>query len=70
MHPPWRRVAGLDLDGYVWGVNWQVLYPGATLITDSPTARDWAAAICDGRYRSSKADLRFRASTDWQFFCQ
>jgi hypothetical protein len=36
---------GVDLDGYVWGVNWQMLYPGATLITDSPTARDWAAAI-------------------------
>ncbi|MEV4159945.1 YxiG-like protein [Nonomuraea dietziae] len=36
---------GVDLDGYVWGVNWQMLYPGATLITDSPTARSWAAAI-------------------------
>ncbi|MFG1823816.1 hypothetical protein ACGFIJ_15140 [Microbispora bryophytorum] len=36
---------GVDLDGYVWGVNWQRLYPGATLIADSPTARDWSAAI-------------------------
>lgn len=36
---------GVDLDGYVWGVNWQVLYPGATLITDSPTARRWAAEV-------------------------
>ncbi|MER7362643.1 YxiG-like protein [Nonomuraea wenchangensis] len=36
---------GVNLDGYVWGVNWQMLYPGATLITDSPAARDWAAAI-------------------------
>ncbi|WP_068923774.1 hypothetical protein [Planobispora rosea] len=36
---------GVGLDGYVWGVNWQVLYPGATLIADSPTARTWAAAL-------------------------
>ncbi|MEU4534420.1 hypothetical protein AB0G15_06105 [Streptosporangium sp. NPDC023825] len=36
---------GVDLEGYVWGVNWQLLYPGATLVADSPTARDWAAAI-------------------------
>ncbi|MEU0568558.1 hypothetical protein ABZ297_24690 [Nonomuraea sp. NPDC005983] len=36
---------GVDLNGYVWGVNWQMLYPGATLIADSPTARSWAAAI-------------------------
>ncbi|MET8338027.1 hypothetical protein ABZV14_39990 [Streptosporangium canum] len=36
---------GVDLDGYVWGVDWQLLYPGATLITDSPTARHWAAAV-------------------------
>ncbi|MET7464140.1 hypothetical protein [Nonomuraea sp. NPDC005501] len=35
----------VELDGYVWGVNWQCLYPGATLITVSPTARSWAAAI-------------------------
>ncbi|WP_055480811.1 hypothetical protein [Sphaerimonospora mesophila] len=36
---------GIDLAGFVWGVKWQLLYPGATLIADSPTARDWAAAI-------------------------
>ncbi|MET7459573.1 hypothetical protein [Nonomuraea sp. NPDC005501] len=36
---------GVDLDGYVWGVSWQMLYPGATLITDSPSARTWAAAV-------------------------
>jgi hypothetical protein len=36
---------GVDLDGYVWGVNWQVLYPGATLVTDSPAARRWATAL-------------------------
>lgn len=36
---------GIDLDGYVWGVNRQLLYPGATLITDSPTAHQWTKTI-------------------------
>jgi hypothetical protein len=26
-------------------VNWQGLYPGTALLTDSPTARQWATAI-------------------------
>ncbi|TXK35116.1 hypothetical protein [Nonomuraea sp. C10] len=37
--------SGVELDGYVWGVNFQSLYPGATLVSDSPIARSWAAAI-------------------------
>ncbi|GAB3142088.1 hypothetical protein [Microbispora hainanensis] len=36
---------GVTLDGYVWGVNSQTLYPGAELVADSSTARDWAAAV-------------------------
>jgi len=36
---------GPDLDGYVWAVRWQALYPGARLITDSARARDWAERI-------------------------
>lgn len=32
---------GVDLDGYVWGVKWQELYPGATIIEDSPRAQTW-----------------------------
>ncbi|MFI5938410.1 hypothetical protein [Actinoplanes sp. NPDC051494] len=31
-----------DLDGYVWGVRWQVLYPGLTLVADSPDAQQWS----------------------------
>ncbi|MEV4224747.1 hypothetical protein [Nonomuraea sp. NPDC049725] len=34
-----------ELDGHYWGVNWQMLYPGATLITDSPAARHWTEAV-------------------------
>ncbi|GAB1818275.1 YxiG-like protein [Herbidospora sp. RD11066] len=36
---------GVDLDGYVWGVEWQELYPGGTIVEDSPAARRWAEAI-------------------------
>jgi hypothetical protein len=33
------------LDGYVWGIKWQALDPGARLVEDSPRAREWARAI-------------------------
>ncbi|WP_460363618.1 YxiG-like protein [Actinocorallia lasiicapitis] len=36
---------GQDPDGYVWGVKWHALYPGATLVRDSPTAAAWSEAI-------------------------
>lgn len=36
---------GVEFDGYVWGIKFQSIYPGATLIADSPTARSWAAAV-------------------------
>lgn len=36
---------GVDLDGYVWGVKWQTLYPGAELVPDSPEAARWQDAL-------------------------
>lgn len=36
---------GVDLDGYVWGVKWQNLYPGARLVDDSARARHWSRAL-------------------------
>jgi hypothetical protein len=33
---------GRDLDGYVWAVKWQVLYPGMKLVPDSTDARRWS----------------------------
>jgi hypothetical protein len=33
---------GRDLDGYVWGVKWQDLYPGMRLVPDSAEARQWS----------------------------
>jgi hypothetical protein len=32
---------GRDLRGYVWGVRWQLLYPGMDLVQDSADARRW-----------------------------
>ncbi len=33
---------GRNLDGYVWGVKWQALYPGMKLVRDSVDARRWS----------------------------
>ena len=33
---------GRDLDGYVWGVKWQELYPGMKLVPDSVDAERWS----------------------------
>jgi hypothetical protein len=36
---------GRDLDGYVWGVRWQELYPGMRLIPGSGEALRWSRDI-------------------------
>ncbi|MFE6787535.1 hypothetical protein ACFVFF_35265 [Streptomyces sp. NPDC057680] len=36
---------GADLDGYVWGVKWHLLYPGAKLLPESEVARRWSRAV-------------------------
>jgi hypothetical protein len=36
---------GRDLDGYVWGVKWQELYPGMKLVPDSADARRWSREL-------------------------
>lgn len=36
---------GKDLEGYVWGVKWQVLYPGGRIIADSELAARWSCAL-------------------------
>lgn len=54
--PPevWRRslddrlidyATGADLDGYVWGVEWQALYPGMRLVESSTAADRWSRAV-------------------------
>lgn len=37
--------SGKDLDGYVWGVKWQVLYPGAQVVAGSERAKTWSRKL-------------------------
>ncbi|MGC4879214.1 HalD/BesD family halogenase [Micromonospora sp. DT43] len=39
------REVGPDLDGFVWAVRWQSLYPGAEVVADSERGRSWADRI-------------------------
>ena len=36
---------GVDLDGYVWGVKWQALYPGLSLVDSSTAAARWSESL-------------------------
>lgn len=36
---------GRELDGYVWGVRWQEIYPGMKLVPDSAEARRWSGEL-------------------------
>jgi hypothetical protein len=37
--------SGVDLDGYVWGVKWQCLYPGGKVLPESAVADQWAQDV-------------------------
>ncbi|WP_030621398.1 hypothetical protein [Streptomyces fulvoviolaceus] len=36
---------GVDLDGYVWGVKWHCLYPGAKVLPGSEATRRWSQEV-------------------------
>ncbi|WP_326692257.1 MULTISPECIES: hypothetical protein [unclassified Streptomyces] len=36
---------GVDLDGYVWGVKWHCLYPGAKVLPESEATRRWSREV-------------------------
>lgn len=36
---------GVDLEGYVWGVEWQQLYPGFQIVDDSDVASSWSSSV-------------------------
>lgn len=36
---------GVALDGYVWGVKWHAMYPGASLLPESEATRRWSKAL-------------------------
>jgi hypothetical protein len=37
--------SGRELDGYVWGVRWQMLYPGMSLVEGSEEADRWSKEL-------------------------
>ncbi|MGW0215808.1 YxiG-like protein [Micromonospora chokoriensis] len=39
------RKVGPELDGFVWAVRWQPLYPGPEVVADSERARSWADKV-------------------------
>jgi hypothetical protein len=39
---------GRELDGHVWGVRWQALYPGMKLAADSADAARWSRELGNG----------------------
>jgi hypothetical protein len=40
-----EHVVTMESKGFVWGVNCQVLYPGAKVVPDSPRAAEWSENI-------------------------
>jgi hypothetical protein len=36
---------GLEPDGFVWGVRWQSLYPGASVVAESAAAARWTREL-------------------------
>ncbi len=36
---------GKDLDGYVWGVKWHLLYPGGKVVQESTRAAVWSERL-------------------------
>ena len=44
---------GRDLDGYVWGVACQFLYPGMSLVEDSTEAQQWSKTLGIPFHRAS-----------------
>jgi hypothetical protein len=39
----WEKAG--EPEGYVWGVNWQNVYPGARYVTNSEAAADWSRRL-------------------------
>ncbi len=49
-------------DGYVWGTNWSLAYPGLTVPDDDPTAARWSERIGKPMYATTLKTDRFSLS--------
>lgn len=51
--------ASKDMDGYVWGTNWSLAYPGITAIIDDDEAEAWAQRVGHPMYAATLETDRF-----------
>ncbi|HEY1750464.1 MAG TPA: hypothetical protein VGG29_04340 [Caulobacteraceae bacterium] len=49
-------------DGYVWGSNWSLAYPGVDAPDEDPVAENWATRIGKPMYAASIETDRFKLS--------
>lgn len=47
-------------EGYVFGTNWSLAYPGFMVLKDSPAAADWASKLDKPMFAASLGTDRFR----------
>ena len=57
-----RWEAAGEPDGYVFGTNWSMAYPGFRAISDSPSADEWARRLTQPMFAASLATDRFELS--------
>lgn len=49
-------------DGYVWGTNWSLAYPGLTMPDDDPAAAKWSERLAKTMYAMAIETDRFSLS--------
>lgn len=57
-----RWEAAGEPEGYVFGTNWSLAYPGFTVIDDSPLAAEWEAKLNRPMFAASLTTDRFDLS--------
>lgn len=57
-----RWEAAGEPEGYVFGTNWSMAYPGFTAIGDSPSAKEWARRLAQPMFAASLGTDRFELS--------
>jgi hypothetical protein len=57
-----RWKASGEPEGYVFGTEWSLAYPGITILSASPDAQDWSKRLQRPMYSASVETDRFRIS--------
>jgi hypothetical protein len=54
-------------DGYVWGTNWSVAYPGLRAVPDSAQAAEWSRRLGKQMFEATLATDRFFFAVNLSF---